>query len=165
MKPTASTSLLVLLLYLLLAINESNNRAPPIPAKIKQFQNKAREVRIKQNSQLRDAVAKKSTEDATASCLVVPRLVHETLPVFELYVRTSGSPWVRYKDILGEDALIQEKALQLRKGGVEAEVVRETIDSWVALKIFGTGYKSLLQTLTTNVLFTPTSAYYTGSKS
>jgi hypothetical protein len=141
MKPSTSTSLIFLLLYLLLVINESNNRVPPIPAKIKQFQNKAREVRIKQNTQLRDAAAKKSNEDASASRLAVPRLVHETLPVFELFVRTSGSPWVRYKDILGVDALIQEKASQLRKGGVEAEVVRESVDSWIAVNIFGTGYE------------------------
>jgi len=116
---------------------DSNNRVPPIPAKIKQFQNKAREVRNKQSALQNEIVAKKSTEAVRP---FVPHLVHETLPIFELYVRTSGSPWVRYKDILADDHLIQDKTLQIRRGGIEAEIARESVDSWVALKIYGTGY-------------------------
>lgn len=58
---------------------------------------------------------------------------------FELLVRrTQTGPWFRYQDLLGTEAT-NEYVENVILGGSEAEGWRNKLDSWISIRIFGTG--------------------------
>ena len=116
---------------------ESNNKISPIPSKIKLYQNKARVVQNKFKVEQSKTAEKQS---APSTSILIPRISSASLPVYELFIRSKNTFWVRFRDILGEDALIQEKSIQLANGGTDAESARDIVDAWIAVSIFGKGY-------------------------
>ena len=93
----------------------SNNRPPPIPNKVKLYQSKARSVSSKSTFR-ENQLTTKGTDASALAALVVPRLSSKASPTFELFVRTQASPWVRFKDVLGSDELIQTSISQVLEG-------------------------------------------------
>jgi hypothetical protein len=116
-----------------------NNKPPPPPGQAKLNYSKARRVKTRSIFQENQTQQSKKPERTTTP--KIPRLIPEPdKPVFELFVRSIGSPWVRFRDVYGTDTLIQSAASEVVEGGIVAESLREFIDSWIAIKIFGNGF-------------------------
>jgi hypothetical protein len=130
-------ALFIVLLELYLI--QSNNRVSPPPSKAKLNYHKARVISTRSNLKENKPNNAKSTSQYSKS-ETVPRLLSDKYPVFELFVRTSGSPWLRYKDILGKDELIISSSSRVIEGGLIAEFERQIIDAWLSFKIFGKGF-------------------------